>query len=126
MNLIICVNVTTVFGWVSMAHLLSFLCCLVVVFFLCCRGPLSCVPNVASASVLSNVPTIFQLHYMVVSFICKTRYSEIATDLTNGQYYICGIESPRRNMSFRPNAEGIFQVITKLPKYKKSLKITKG
>jgi len=118
MNLIICVNVTTVFGWVSMAHLLS---------FLCCRCPLSCVPNVASASVLSNV--YFQQYFsyiIVVSFICKTRYSEIATDLTNGQYYICGIESPRRCMSFRPNAEGIVQVITKLPKYKKSLKIPKG
>jgi hypothetical protein len=36
-----------VFGWVRVAHLFNFLCC--VVYFLCLR-PVSCVPNVARLS----------------------------------------------------------------------------
>ena len=86
MNLVICVKVTTVFGWVRVLIFLV-LCVVLLVFCLfcfACLRSLSCVANDAGASIFYVV--YFQQYFsysMQVSFTCKTKYSEIATDLTN-------------------------------------------
>jgi len=45
-----------VFGWVCVAHLFSFLCC---VFVFCCLRSVSFVPNVASVYELSILDCLF-------------------------------------------------------------------
>ena len=50
-------NSFSIFGWLSIAHLFSFLCCY---YCFVCLRPVSCVPNAASVSELSILDLPFR------------------------------------------------------------------
>jgi len=61
-------NAPPVFGGVRVAHLFCFLCCVVLLYFVC-LCPVSCVPNVASVSGLPNIDYPFDFLQRLVSHL---------------------------------------------------------